>query len=139
MGAWRILGTLVALLAGRHILAVLENQSHDLLVFLCAFLAVDALCAARAKTAGILAGLGAALKATPLLFAPLFLWQRRWAAFVCLLTALLVGSFLPDLVYPAKDGRMPGTLFRSGFPAWEAFTQFIDPGCSSTFWRRVMQ
>ena len=42
-------------------------------------------------------------------------------------------------LYPAKDGRMPGKLFRAGFPAWEAFTQFIDPGCSSSFWRRVMQ
>src|SRR5205823_7715966 len=46
---------LVALLAGRHVLAVLENQSHDLLVFLCAFLAVDAMCAARSKTAGMMA------------------------------------------------------------------------------------
>jgi len=42
-------------------------------------------------------------------------------------------------LYPAKDGRMPGPLFRSGYPAWEAFTRFIDPRCSSSFWRRVME
>jgi FAD/FMN-containing dehydrogenase len=41
-------------------------------------------------------------------------------------------------LYPAKDGRMPGDLYRSGFPAWRDFTQFIDPRCSSSFWRRVM-
>jgi FAD/FMN-containing dehydrogenase len=41
-------------------------------------------------------------------------------------------------VYPAKDGRMPGSLFRSGFPQWERFTGYIDPACSSNFWRRVM-
>lgn len=96
---------LVTLLAGRHILAVVENQSHDLLVFLCAFLAIDALCAARAKAAGLLAGLGTALKATPLLFAPLFLWQRRWAAAVCMFLVIVAGSFLPDVLYPARDGR----------------------------------
>jgi FAD/FMN-containing dehydrogenase len=41
-------------------------------------------------------------------------------------------------LYPAKDGRMPGTLFRSGYPRWEEFARFIDPRCSSSFWRRVM-
>jgi FAD/FMN-containing dehydrogenase len=42
-------------------------------------------------------------------------------------------------IYPAKDGRMPGSLFRSGFPEWERFAKFIDPACSSSFWRRVMR
>jgi hypothetical protein len=41
-------------------------------------------------------------------------------------------------LYPAKDGRMPGALFRSGFPRWEEYSQYIDPGFSSSFWRRVM-
>jgi FAD/FMN-containing dehydrogenase len=42
-------------------------------------------------------------------------------------------------LYPAKDGRMPGTLFRRGYPNWEAFSRFIDPRFSSSFWRRVME
>jgi FAD/FMN-containing dehydrogenase len=42
-------------------------------------------------------------------------------------------------LYPAKDGRMPGALFRSGYPNWQEFSKFIDPGCSSSFWRRVME
>jgi len=41
-------------------------------------------------------------------------------------------------IYPAKDARMPPAMFRSGFPASERFTQFVDPGLSSSFWRRVM-
>jgi FAD/FMN-containing dehydrogenase len=41
-------------------------------------------------------------------------------------------------IYPAKDGRMPPELFREGFPRWREFTQYIDPRCSSSFWRRVM-
>jgi hypothetical protein len=42
-------------------------------------------------------------------------------------------------LYPAKDGRMPGTLFRSGYPRWREFARFIDPRISSSFWRRVME
>jgi hypothetical protein len=95
---------LVALLSGRHIISVFESRSHDLLIFLCVFLAIDAGCSAKDGLAGLLAGVGAALKATPLLFAPLFLWQRRFVAVVCLAAALTAGMFLPDLLCPAKDG-----------------------------------
>jgi FAD/FMN-containing dehydrogenase len=42
-------------------------------------------------------------------------------------------------LYPAKDARMPGSLFRSGFPRWQEFSGYIDTRCSSTFWRRVME
>ena len=40
-------------------------------------------------------------------------------------------------LYPAKDARMPASLFQSGFPNWERFSDFIDPAFSSHFWRRV--
>lgn len=42
-------------------------------------------------------------------------------------------------VYPAKDARMSGALFRQAYPAWEAFSRHIDPRFSSGFWRRVME
>jgi hypothetical protein len=42
-------------------------------------------------------------------------------------------------LYPAKDGRMPGDLFRDGYPNWQTFGQYIDPQFSSSFWRRVME
>jgi FAD/FMN-containing dehydrogenase len=42
-------------------------------------------------------------------------------------------------LYPAKDGRMPGSLFRQGYPDWQEFAQYIDPACSSSFWRRVTE
>lgn len=42
-------------------------------------------------------------------------------------------------VYPAKDARMSGKRFRQYFPAWQAFSQYIDPRFSSAFWRRVME
>jgi FAD/FMN-containing dehydrogenase len=42
-------------------------------------------------------------------------------------------------VYPAKDARMAPERFRRFFPQWEDFRRYVDPGFSSSFWRRVMQ
>jgi FAD/FMN-containing dehydrogenase len=42
-------------------------------------------------------------------------------------------------IYPAKDARMSGRIFRKGFPEWKAFSAYIDPASSSSFWRRVME
>jgi FAD/FMN-containing dehydrogenase len=41
-------------------------------------------------------------------------------------------------VYPAKDAHMNGQHFRQYFERWKSFSAFIDPGLSSSFWRRVM-
>lgn len=40
-------------------------------------------------------------------------------------------------LYPAKDGRIPAALFQVGFPKWQEFREYVDPGLSSAFWRRV--
>lgn len=43
-------------------------------------------------------------------------------------------------IYPAKDARVQGTMFRAMYAAeLEAFQPFVDPGMSSSFWRRVTQ
>jgi len=40
-------------------------------------------------------------------------------------------------VYPAKDARMSAAAFQHYFPQWRTFSQYRDPGMSSSFWRRV--
>jgi hypothetical protein len=40
-------------------------------------------------------------------------------------------------VYPAKDARMSAESFRAFFTALERFSKHVDPGFSSSFWRRV--
>lgn len=40
-------------------------------------------------------------------------------------------------LYPAKDARMPASMFRQGFPRWQVFSRHVDPAFSSSFWRRV--
>lgn len=42
-------------------------------------------------------------------------------------------------LYPAKDARMPKTLFESGYPRLGEFLAYRDPGISSGFARRVME
>jgi hypothetical protein len=40
-------------------------------------------------------------------------------------------------LYPAKDARMPASMFRHSFPRAEAFAAHVDARFSSAFWRRV--
>jgi L-gulonolactone oxidase len=40
-------------------------------------------------------------------------------------------------LYPAKDGRMPAALFRSGYPDWIGVSGLKDPHVRSDFWQRV--
>ena len=42
-------------------------------------------------------------------------------------------------LYPAKDARMPATLFASGYPQLDVFREHVDPNFSSAFWRRVQK
>lgn len=42
-------------------------------------------------------------------------------------------------LYPAKDGRLPATEFRRGYPAWQDIESRRDPMLLSSFWRRVSQ
>jgi FAD/FMN-containing dehydrogenase len=40
-------------------------------------------------------------------------------------------------IYPAKDARMTASQFQSFYPQYRAFSRYIDPKFSSSFWRRV--
>jgi hypothetical protein len=40
-------------------------------------------------------------------------------------------------LYPAKDPRMSGRMFRASYPRLQEFRKFVDPALSSSFWRRV--
>lgn len=117
---------LCALLAGRHVTAVFENQSHDLLVFLLVVLGVEAWCRGRDRGAGGWFGIAAACKATPLLFALPLLLRRRWPALIGMAAALVVATLLPDLLAPRADGRL-------WVAAWVAtFVADVSPGATAS-------
>jgi FAD/FMN-containing dehydrogenase len=43
------------------------------------------------------------------------------------------------ILYPAKDARMSSDDFKTFYPNWMEFSQYIDPKFSSSFWRRVIK
>ena len=92
-----------AIVGGRHVVSVLTNQSHDL--FIAGLVGMTAASWHRARAwAGAFAGLGAAVKATPLLFLGLFGLRGRFGAVAWLLAAAVVATVLPDLLCPRADG-----------------------------------
>lgn len=42
-------------------------------------------------------------------------------------------------LYPGKDARMPKAAFEASFPRLNEFKQYVDPGFSSSLWRRLME
>ena len=40
-------------------------------------------------------------------------------------------------IYPAKDACMSADIFRAAFPNLERFRASVDPGLSSSLWRRL--
>jgi hypothetical protein len=95
----------VLVLAARHVSAVFENQSHDLLVFAAVLAALPLAARGAWPLAAVLLGLGAACKATPLLFLPYLLWKRQWLAALVLPLAFAGFSLLPEVWFHSDSGR----------------------------------
>lgn len=96
----------VILLSGRHLFSVFENQSHDLLVFAVVMLGVRASCRSRETMAGLGPGIGASLKATPLLFLPVYVLQRRFWAASSVVAGAALFLFAPDVLFPRQAGGL---------------------------------
>jgi hypothetical protein len=86
-GAWPwrpvVFWALAGIFGGRHVVSVFTNQSNDLLVAGLVTMVAVSWCRSRAVAdafAGVFAGLGAALKATPLIFLGLFVLRVGGAA-----------------------------------------------------------
>ena len=107
----------IVVLAGRYVISPVEYQGHDLVVFLLAMLAIDAWAVDSNRWAGFWAGLAAACKATPLLFLPIFVLQRRFAAVIVFVIALTGATLLPDLLFPKAEGGLWVTSWYEKFIA----------------------
>lgn len=105
-----VFALLLLLLSARYLLSPISALSNDILIFLAVTLIAVWSATPRERTgecgAGIAAGLGAAIKATPLLFLPAFLWQRRWLAATSLVLAATAACLLPDLIFPRLDAQL---------------------------------
>lgn len=94
---------LTGVLGGRHVFSVLSNQSHDL--FIAGLVGMAAAAWVRGRSvAGLFVGVGAAVKATPLLFLGLFGLRGRWLAIGWLLAGAILATVACDVLFPRADG-----------------------------------
>ena len=102
---------IVAMIVGRYVVSPIENYSHDLLVAALVILAIRCWANQKEKRGGIAIGVATACKATPLLFLPLLLLQRRWQAALLMVVAMVIAFFLPDIFFPRDSGTWAGHWF----------------------------
>ena len=98
---------LTSVFGGRHVVSVFTNQSHDLTIAgLVALTAVSWCRPSRiaGMWAGVWAGLGAATKATPLIFVGLFGLRMHWLGLLAVLLTAVLATLLPDYLFPRVDG-----------------------------------
>jgi len=74
--------------------------SHDVLILFFMLASGLALAHGRQFTSGLVSGIAAACKATPLLLLPFLIWQRKWGAAGLFVAALFVATFFPDVLFP---------------------------------------
>lgn len=93
------------LLAGRFLLAPIENLQTDLILAALVMCGCCRLWEGRELAGGMLIGTAAAMKCTPLLFIPYLLLRRRWSGATALLASAVLWNLLPDLFFPQSNGH----------------------------------
>jgi len=98
----------VALVVGRHVTSPIENYSHDIVIAGFVFLAIRLWAKQKEGTGGAVMGVAAACKATPLLFLPFLLLQRRWKAAIVMGVVTVIAFKIPDIIFPPDVGSWSG-------------------------------
>jgi hypothetical protein len=88
------------------------HQQTDLLLLALQIVGLWLLMRQRETSAGLLFGLAAAIKCTPLLWLPFLIWRGRWAGALTLVVVGLGVSLLPDLWVRAPEGTWLGQYAR---------------------------
>lgn len=90
----------------------LSHQQTDVVLAALVVGGIDRFARGRWVRGAALVGLAAAMKCTPLLFAPYLVVRGRWAAAGCLVAVALGASLAPDLVArPKTDGTWLGRWY----------------------------
>jgi hypothetical protein len=81
-------------------LDTITNQQTDLIVAALVIAGCLALVRQGSLSAGVWFGIAAAIKCTPLLWAPYLAWQKRWAACALVVVVAVGLNLIPDLTHP---------------------------------------
>lgn len=98
--------SVLAVITAELLTAPIQYASHDALQFLVLMLGVRAWAGGAPVRAGVFFGLGAAAKATPLLFLAVFVWQRAFRAALALAATAALATLAPDVLFPRGDGQL---------------------------------
>ncbi|MBC8309649.1 MAG: DUF2029 domain-containing protein [Planctomycetes bacterium] len=101
----------VALVVGRYVTSPVENYSHDIVIAGFVFLAIRLWANQKEGTGGAVMGVAAACKATPLLFFPFLLLQRRWKAAIVMGIVTVIVFKIPDYLFTKNVGSWSGYWF----------------------------
>jgi len=103
---WGAIFWIGALLSVRFFLSPLECQQFDMIIAGLLFLGCYWIWRGHDFRGAALLGASAAMKCTPMLFAPYLVWRGKFRA-ACLLAAVAVGlNLLPDVLCPQSSGRI---------------------------------
>ena len=100
-----IIAGLGILSSAAFLLDALTNQQNDPIVNALVILGCLSLAHGRGIRAGLLFGLAAGLKCTPLLWAGYLLYRRQWAGALLVPLVACGINFIPDLTHPPENGQ----------------------------------
>ena len=104
-GHWLVVFWLAVALGFRFVSAPLENQQFDVVIAALLIFGCQKLARGCTLAGAVWLGAAAAMKCTPLLFAPYLVWRGRLKA-ACLLALVAVAlNRLPDFVWPQNNGQ----------------------------------
>ena len=102
---WSWIFVLGLFLGARQLISPFGNRQTDMFVAAAVIGGCWLLAKGRDIHGAIWIGAAAAIKATPLLFAPYLLWRGRWRAALALVTVALALNYVPDVLWPQPSGR----------------------------------
>jgi len=101
---WQAMLSIAALLAGRFFVAPLENRQFDMVIAALLLAGGYQLWRGHGLLGAALLGGSAAMKCTPLLFAPYLIWRGKVKAACVLVAVAAILNLLPDVLWPQPGG-----------------------------------
>ena len=135
----RIFWIILMLLVARHLSSVFESKANDILMLLLMFEAARLAADQRYRLVGMWAGVAAAFKATPWLFLPILVWQRRFIAATILVAAAVAAHLIPDLLFPRSEGGSWTMSWYSTFLSDVSVDKPVDAEGAWTAWNHLNQ
>ena len=135
----RFFWVFLLLLVARHLSSVFESKANDIIMLFLMFEAARLASQDRFSSVGIFAGIGAAFKATPWLFLPILVWQRRFMAAAVLIAAAMTAHLVPDIVFPRNDGNSWTLSWYSTFLSSVRVDTPVDAEGAWSAWNQLNQ